>query len=115
MGEYRLSITTTSGGSTTAAITTQPVRGFLTGMQVVNGGAATPQLILSETTGLARTLYTKTLATGTSYHYPSATQHKSDGTDATSQQIYFIGGDYLQVSIANGTAATHTIIIQTAE
>ncbi len=104
-----IAITTTSGSGTTAGDAPIATTGIISAVVVTCGGG-TPQLVLSEIGG--RTLLTETLAEGENVFYPSVELHKPDGTASGTYAQYYVERAQLRATIANGTAAAHTVHIQ---
>ncbi len=115
MTDYKIKVTTTgSAGSATGSATSfRPVTGLLTGVKIDYHASApaTTDVTITESSGMARTLLTRTSSATDGVFYPSAQQHDTAASTVTSYTPFDIKGDYVTVTIAECDALTDAVVV----
>lgn len=115
MPDYKIKVTTTgSAGSATGTGTSrQPVRGLLTGVNIDYHASApaSTDVTIAESTGMSRTLLTRSNSATDGAFYPTAQQHDTSAATVTSYTPFDIKGDYVTVTVAQCDALTDAVVV----
>lgn len=115
MPQYRIAVTTTgsAGSATGTGTSTSPVRGVLNGIKIDYHASApvTTDVTIAESTGMVRTLLTRTSSATDGVFYPGAQQHDTSAATVTSYAPYILAGDYVTVTVAECDALTDAVVV----
>lgn len=116
MPDYKIKVTTTgsAGSASGTGTSNKPVRGVLGAVSIAyhaSAPAGTTDVTIAESSGLARTLLTRTNTATSATFYPAATQHDGTGTALTSYTPYILVGDYITVTVAQCDALTDAVVV----